>query len=269
MTELGPSMNMDVVRLKEGRFIKTEQPVATEVPLTIYGNGVEIATLLCLPTHCEQLVTGFLFTSAFIKSIDEVVAINVDTARWTATCELTRTPDAAMMSKRLFTPGCGRGVMFTSLAETGLRQVLQSTLRLSASRILDLARWLQQCSSIFNETGGVHTAALSKAGLPPQDHIDDIGRHNAVDKVIGKHLMETGDFSETVLVCSGRTSSEILHKVRRAGIPVVVSRGGPTHQSVLKARDQGITLVGFARSGGFTVYSHKERIDCDTICESC
>ncbi|MFH1756238.1 MAG: formate dehydrogenase accessory sulfurtransferase FdhD, partial [Candidatus Latescibacterota bacterium] len=83
---------------------------------------------------------------------------------------------------------------------------------------------------------------------------------NAVDKVIGHGLMRGVDFSQCVLVCSGRTSSDMLHKAKRSGIPVSVSRGAPTHQTILLAGEMGVTVVGFARGGGFTVYTHHERI---------
>lgn len=86
-------------------------------------------------------------------------------------------------------------------------------------------------------------------------------RHCAVDKVIGRRLLAGGGFDGTVLVCSGRISSDVLHKARRAGIAIVVARGGPTHQAVLRAREQGITLIGFARGADFTVYSRADRID--------
>ncbi len=91
--------------------------------------------------------------------------------------------------------------------------------------------------------------------------MEDIGRHNAVDKVIGAGLMTSCDFSNTVVVCSGRTSSEILHKARRCGMPIILSRGAPTHQTILLALEMNMTVIGFARGNGFTVYSHAERVD--------
>jgi FdhD protein len=90
--------------------------------------------------------------------------------------------------------------------------------------------------------------------------MDDVGRHNAVDKVVGRALLEGMDLSRCALLCSGRTSSDMLHKAKRAGIPVSVSRGAPTHQAVLQARSMGVTVVGFARGTSMTVYSHPERI---------
>ena len=93
-----------------------------------------------------------------------------------------------------------------------------------------------------------------------QFHMDDIGRHNAVDKIIGRSLMNAVDFSRTMLISTGRISSEILHKVKRTGIPIVLSRGAPTHQTVLMAREMGVTVIGFARGENFTVYANSDRV---------
>lgn len=102
--------------------------------------------------------------------------------------------------------------------------------------------------------------ALAAKGRLPHIVIDDIGRHNALDKVIGKALVKGELFSESILFCTGRISSEMLHKAKRSEIPLIVSRGAPTHQAILLARAMGITLAGSVRQKGFTLYSHPERI---------
>jgi len=262
---LGMSVDVPVVRIRDGAAAEAVQPVAAEVPCTIIGNDVEVGTLLCSPSDLKELAVGFLFTSAFIRGIDDIRDIRVDPVRWTVSCALSRTPEPELMAKRMYTPGCGKGVVYSGLAETGLRAPIESSLKITAPQIFGISAWLQRCSELYRSTGGVHTAALSTAGEPPHVFFDDIGRHNAVDKVIGSHLLARGDFSREILISSGRVSSEILHKARRPGIAIVVSRGAPTHQSVLRGRDMGITLVCFARSNGCTIYSHPERIEYDTI----
>jgi len=258
--QLGPSAPVSVVRFRDGAFTTVEQIVATEVPLTILANDVEVATLLCTPSNLKELAAGFLFTSGVINIAAQLLDCRIDTVRWTAECTVDRTPDPALFNKRLYTSGCGRGTMFASAVELAGRHPIESAQTVAAAHIHDLAVWLQHCSSLYRETGGIHSAALSAAGATPAGAFDDIGRHNAVDKVIGAGLLAGTDFSTVVLICSGRTSSEILHKVRRAAIPIAIARGAPTNQTVLKARDMGITVVGFARGGGFTVFSHPERI---------
>lgn len=258
---LGPRVEIDVARLQHGVLTETVQPVAAEVPCTIFGNGVEVATLQCSPSHLEELAVGFLYASAFISAAEDVRRVTVDTTRWTVSCELSRTPAPDLMAGRMFTSGCGRGVVYSSVSETGLRQPLESQLRLTPAQIAGLARWLQQSSSLFRDTGAVHSAALSDRGALPRESIDDVARHCAVDKVIGQRLLAGESFAGAILVCSGRISSDVLHKARRAGLAIIVARGGPTHQAVLRAREVGITLVGFARGADFTVYSRADRID--------
>ncbi len=258
--EFGPSVRVDVVRVRRGIGTEALQPIATEVPCTITGNGVEVATLLCSPSDLKALAAGFLFSSGFINAAEDLKAVTVDETRWVVACDLDRTPSRDLLARRMYTPGCGRGVVYSSSSEAAVRQPLETSARLSPAQVGSLARWLQQCSPLFRSTGGVHSAAISDQGEIPVDCVDDIARHCAVDKVIGKRLLDGRSFDGAVLLCSGRISSEILHKARRAGIAIVISRGGPTHQAVLRAKSLGITLVGFARGEDFTVYSHPERI---------
>lgn len=258
--DFGPSEELDVIRLKNGSIEKCPSPVATEVPFTIMMHDKEIATLLCTPCDLRELTYGFLFTSGFIKSTSNIQSFSLDTTRWVATVEADKFPDPSLLEKRLYTSGCGKGVMYASIQEVSYRKPIQNKTTISNTQIASLAQWLQHCSDLYKGTGGVHTAALSIRGEIPLFHIDDIGRHNAVDKIIGRALIQSIDFAQTIFFCSGRTSSEILHKARTCGIPIIISRGAPTHQAILRARDMGITLVGFARGSNFTIYSHEERI---------
>lgn len=259
-SELGPSVQIRTSRTREGQLETVDRAVATEVPCTIEANGVELATLQCTPMHLRELAVGFVHSSGFATSLASIKSIDLDTRRWVVMVELTRAPDAAVLRKRIFTAGCGKGVVYADLAELSARRPLESEMRITSTAIAELSRWLQHCSELYRETGAVHTAALSVTGRIPEAAFDDIGRHNAVDKVIGAHLLQDLSFGNTALVCSGRTSSEILTKARKAGIAVTIARGAPTHQTVLRARQMGITVIGFARGGQFTIYSHPERV---------
>jgi len=152
--------------------------------------------------------------------------------------------------------------MYANLSEITARHRIQSELTFTSAQVADAAHWLQHASPLYPQTGGIHTAALLDAGGTPSMRMDDIGRHNAVDKVVGRALLENLDFSRHALITSGRVSSEILHKTVRAGIPIIIARSAPTHQTVLRARETGVTVVAFARGGAFTVFAGKERITC-------
>lgn len=258
--QFGPSVEMDVVKLKNGRIINGTDNVATEIPFTIYANETEIATLLCSPINLKELAYGFIFTSGFIKSVQEIKNFSLDATKWTASLELENMPKPSLMEKRLYTSGCGKGILYSSIAEIAHRQPIQNTVTIQSSQITSITKWFQHCSRLFRTTGAIHTASLSIKGTIPEIFYDDVGRHNAVDKVVGKALMDGINFSEAILISSGRTSSEILHKARACGIALNISRGAPTHQTVLRARDMGITVIGFARSINFTIYSHEERV---------
>lgn len=258
--DFGPSVPMQVVRVKRNSIERTDQPIATEIPFTISANGTEIVTLLCSPSELRELTTGYLYTSGLIAKASDVLEYSCDTKRWLADISLARDPDPKILEKRLYTSGCGKGVMYASIAEVSSRRPIETDLTVTREQVTEVAIWLQRCSELYRETGAVHTAALSVEGAIPQIWCDDVGRHNAVDKVIGTALADGIDLSRCVMVSSGRTSSEILHKAKRANISVSISRGAPTHQTILRARDMGVTIVGFARGGGFTVYSHEKRV---------
>jgi len=257
---LGSAEEYEVVRFRDGRAEESTSPVATEVAFTIEANGKEIATLLCTPADLEEFCLGFLFTSGVIQGREDVRSCRCDTERWVGHVEVSRLPDLELLGKRILTPGCGKGIVFASAVEMASRLPLRSDLRVGASAVLEGMHALEAGSDLHRRTGGVHSAALAEPTGGLIRIIDDIGRHNAVDKVIGDALRRDIGLRGTILVCSGRVSSEILHKTKRGDIPVVVSRCAPTHQSVLRARAMGITLVGFARGRNFTVYSHPERV---------
>jgi len=257
---LGMSVNFEVVQINKGNTTNTIASVPTEVPLTIVANDEEIATLSGSPDHLREFVYGFLFTAGFIQKAQDVQAFWCDDAAWRIEVRLNNAPEPNLLTKRLYTSGCGRGVMFSSVVELALRRPLADEFIIGSEVILGLMRWLQTSSELYRSTRGVHTAALSKGGTLPEIVCDDIGRHNAVDKVIGSALITGVDFKVSVLLCSGRISSDILFKARRCDIPVAISLSAPTHQAVLLARDMHMTLVGFARGLSFTIFSHPERI---------
>jgi len=259
-SELGTQTEFEVVRMKNGSKETLTVAVATEVPCTIDINGSEAATLMCTPSHLKEFAVGFLFTSGMIQRADDVQSFSCDPIRWKIDVRTKRDVDFDLLGKRLYTSGCGKGVMYSGVIELASRHPIESNFTVTNEFLNQCMKWLVTCSPLYRETSGVHTVAISLGGTLPQFHIDDIGRHNAVDKVIGHCLLENLDFSESVLLCTGRISSEILHKIKRCGIPIILSRGVPTHQTVMMATDMGICVVGFARGGNFTIYTQDHRV---------
>lgn len=259
--EFGAFVEIDVIKLKQDTLVTGPNPVATEVPLTIEANGVEVATMMCMPSHLEEFTYGFLYTSGFIHAARHVRAYHCSETHWKASVTLHKDPDLEMAGKRVYTSGCGKGVMYSNAVALASRHPLGTDFRVKKESLFYLVKWLQGSSELFKATGCVHTVALSENEAVPQIVMDDVGRHNAVDKVIGKALMEELDFSRMILLCSGRISSEILLKARRCGIAIIASRAAATHQAILLAREMHMTIIGFVRGNACTIYSHPERID--------
>jgi FdhD protein len=259
-TGLDPVVQMDVVRITPDRRAPLRDAVAAEIPLTIVANDVEIATLLASPSDLKELTYGYLFTSGFIQSADEVTDFICDNERWSASVNITCPPDPSLMRKRLYTSGCGKCAMYTTINEISLKKPLESPMRVGKQWVFDIAERLQDGTSAFALTGSVHSAILIHTSDKREIVMDDVARHNAVDKAVGRALLEGFDFSQSILARTGRTSSEIVYKTRKCGIPITIARGAPTHQAVHLAKEMGITVIGFARAGSFNVYSCEERI---------
>ena len=249
----------DIIRIKENSKETVKDVVVEEVPLTIMVGEKELVTLLCTPSDLKDLATGFLFTSGIIKKGEDIKSIIIDQEHWIANIVLVN-PDIEekLVFKRLFTSGCGRGTLFYSAADIIHRKKIVSDFRVAPARLRSLMLNFQKSSYLFLKTGGAHSAAL--AGT--EDILifkEDIGRHNAIDKVIGCALVSVG-FKDKILISSGRISSEILFKAQKTRIPLLISQSAPTNQAVKLARDMGLTLVGFARGSRMNVYSAEERI---------
>jgi len=244
---------------KEGRS-SLEEVVAREFPVTIILNDQELVTLLCSPNNLKYLVVGFLSSEGLLKSKDEIKKIVADNQRGIIRLDTVEAKgfDQDALFKRLITSGCGRGASFYSAADATSQKV-ESQMEISADEVFALANEFQHGSEVYLATHGVHSAALCdrKSILV---FSEDIGRHNAIDKIFGKCLLEDIPTDDRVIITSGRISSEILHKVAKRGIPIIISIATPTNMGVRIADNLGITLIGFVRGKKMNVYTNDWRI---------
>jgi FdhD protein len=205
-----------IVRLTETGGSNTEDDiVAREFPLTIILNNQELVTLLCSPSDFNYLAIGFLFSEGLLDSKDEIKKITVDDQRGIVRLETEEEKISTdEVFRRFITSGCGRGATFYSAADVRDQIKVESQISMTAQEILSLVREFQHRSEVYRTTGGVHSAALCD-----QQNIlvfnEDIGRHNAIDKIFGKCLLENIPTEERLVITSGRISSEILLKVAR------------------------------------------------------
>ncbi|MFO7995623.1 MAG: formate dehydrogenase accessory sulfurtransferase FdhD, partial [Dehalococcoidia bacterium] len=166
-----------------------------------------------------------------------------------------------VLFKRFISSGCGRGASFYSPTDATSQKV-ESQMEISAEEVLDLVHRFQHGSHLYLATHGVHSAALcNMKGM--LIFSEDIGRHNAIDKIFGKCLLEDIDTDDRIIITSGRISSEILHKVVKRGVPIIVSISAPTNLGVRIADTLGITLVASVRGKRMSVYTAAWRIAHD------
>ncbi|MFH1996876.1 MAG: formate dehydrogenase accessory sulfurtransferase FdhD [Candidatus Omnitrophota bacterium] len=252
-------VKLDIIRFdKDAREAFTDI-VSEEIPLTVHINGTEIFTILASPPDLEELSVGFLFTAGMIRSIDDIRSVTIDRKNWISSIELKRNIDFEFIFKRIYTPGCGKGVLFYNVLDILHRKPLTSRAIVKGTALSALMKEFLKRSVEFKKTGCEHSAALAdESGVII--YKEDIGRHNAVDKVIGEAVMKRVRMADRIVFVSGRVSSEIVLKVKKSGCPFLVSRSAPTDQAVKFARDFRLTLIGFARGERMNIYSENGRV---------
>lgn len=232
--------------------------VPSEMALAIYVNRRELVTILCTPTRLNCLVLGFLYAEGIISGMDDVTGMRVCEEESLADVTLSD-PDFEPPAQRTLTSGCGGGTAF----ETRGRKV-ESELTAEPGDVLSLMGLLQKQLGLYRLCGGVHASALADTGKL-LIVTEDIGRHNTLDKIQGECLLRGLSTRDRLLLSTGRVSSETLIKAAKMRVPMVVSRHSPTESAVSLARDLGIALIGHARGGRLSVYSHPERLGRSTI----
>jgi len=251
---------LNIKRIVGEERADVEDIVVREMPLTIILNNQELLTLLCSPADSRYLAVGLLASEGLIKNKDEIKKIMVDDEKGMVCIETVsgRKDARESPSERLLTSGGGKGTSLYGAANTGGQKVESQTI-ISARQVYALIKVFLQCSENFIKTGGVHSAALCDTGSILIFN-EDIGRHNAIDKVFGRCLLENISTDGRIMITSGRISSEILLKVARRNIPILITKAAPTNLGVKLADNLGVTLIGFARGQQMNIYSHGYRV---------
>ena len=235
--------------------------VASELPVRLVLNDQPLVTLLCTPTELEELAVGFLLSEGILQRRSDIARLEVSRTEPAVRVTLASLPPEweKMFDTRAISSGCGKGVTFTNYDRARDQRLDTSGPLLSLDDIQRLLAAFRNISSLYLETGGVHSAALSD-GKDILLFSEDIGRHNAVDKLIGKAFLRDLDVRNKVLLTSGRVTSEITTKAGRNRFPVLVSRAAPSCMAVTYAEDMGITLIGFARGDRMNIYTWPNRV---------
>ena len=235
--------------------------VAAELPVRLILNSESLVTLLCTPTELEELAIGFLLSEGILQERSSLKKIEVDAQEAAVRIELSRLPAdwGTMFERRTISSGCGRGITFTNFGRELDRKVESKEPTMTLDAIRGLLREFRNISTLYLSTGGVHSAGLSD-GNTILFFSEDIGRHNAVDKLIGKAFMESVPVENKILLTSGRVTSEIITKAGRNRFPILISRAAPSCMSISYAEDMRITLIGFARGDRMNIYTWPNRI---------
>lgn len=254
--------DLPIIRVRGDEAVERLDPVATEFSYVMEVNGRELLSLRCSPTDVEALAAGFLLAEGLVTAREDIESIAVDSAAFRIQARLPHLAAGwhERLGARTLTSGCGYGITFTDGGRLDIFVPATEKIPLGSGRVRGLLKDFVSRSRLFLATGGTHSAALvDRSGLVI--FAEDIGRHNAVDKVIGRALLDGIGVAGKVLLSSGRISGEIMTKVIRARIPVLISRAAPTCMAVHHAEFHGVTLIGFARSGRMNIYTHPQRID--------
>lgn len=235
--------------------------IVRELPLTIFLNGRELVTTLCSPVGLKYLVVGILASEGLIESKEEIKKLEVDAEAGVAHVETKKKREitGGQLFKPLVASGGGKGSSSYKMPEIEEKDRVISQVTISAGEVSALVSDFLHRSSAYQATRGVHSAALCDNKDILVFH-DDIGRHNAIDKVFGQCLLDGIPLDDRIIITSGRISSEILLKVARRKIQILISKAAPTDLGVKLAKNLGVTIIRFIGGKGINVYSHGWRV---------
>ena len=256
--------NRRIVRYRGGEVDEGDDAIATEAAFTIFLNGRELITLQATPDHLEELAVGFLRAEGFITSIADVTHLELDLRTATAEVSVPDLPEFApkFYGRRLITPGCAGALSLIDLARLKPLAADASQVFLSRRLLGEMLDCLN-AAPLFRLTGGTHSALLASADAedgPEWVLREDIGRHNAVDKAVGRLTLDAAPLAGRILATSGRIAADLVKKAVGLGLAVIISRSAPTSLAVELAERMRLTLVGFARGHRLNVYCGHERL---------
>jgi FdhD protein len=264
--------SVNILKINKNSREEEKTFVPTESEISIYLNNKELCTIQATPQNLNELAAGFLYFEGIIKSKEDILEIGSDSKTGIVYIE---TKDKSLSvdcfnPKRHFTSGCGKGVSFSSLIETRGIKKNTSSLKIKAEAVYNLQKNLNENAKLYSKTGGVHSSALCSLDKLIVC-VEDIGRHNTLDKIMGYALLneksplnppleKEGEGGDRIILTTGRISSEMLLKSAKIGVSIIASRTSPTDIAVKIGEELGVTLIGYLRPGKMNVYTRAERI---------
>jgi FdhD protein len=261
---------IEYIQIEPDQWSKHEAQIISETPVSLTVNGEVWLTFMCTPVDLEEMAVGFLYNEGVIKSIEEVAEVRLCASGDNVDVWLQHSVEQPRRWRR--TSGCTGGVtaveeeIFQDDQADQKQEHLEEHPKITVNgsglrpvQISALVEALFESQELYRQSGGVHTSALSD-GEKILVFAEDIGRHNTLDKIAGRCLLNPVETQRKIILTTGRISSEMIQKAHRLGASMVISRTSPSSLSIQLAQRWGITLIGYARRNRFRVYTHPQRI---------
>ena len=265
---------VNITRIKKDVKEDLQDIVLIETPVDIIINSEPIANIICLRKDLKELAYGFLFSIGVINSIDDVkefkmseldnnIFITLQNSIELNFDDFNMNPVSRVVDTTCGIPSPWREVIKKSLDDANTQELLKSTdvERIKSSTIFSAIKKMQISTPLYRETGGCHGAAIFDLEGNLLSVMEDVGRHNAIDKVIGDLLLKKHSFKNVFLTSTGRLTADSVLKAIRAKIPIVASFSAAVESGIRLAFAYGITLIGFARGSRMNIYTHPERVN--------
>ena len=246
---------------ESGKYFK--QNVVMERPLTIFLNRQEVVTSMTVGDHPEWMAVGFLINQGMLSNKDKIVSVDLD---WDIETIVVRTDKETnfedKLKKKIRTSGCAVGTMFADVMDIFDKIILSKKVKFHTSWLLDLLKTINTQPSLYLKAGAIHACVLCKKN-EPIIYVEDVGRHNAIDKIAGWLWYNKRSMDDLILYTTGRLTSEMVIKTVQMKIPILISRSGFTAAGVDLAKKSNLTLIGRAKGKRFVALSGLDRIIYD------
>jgi len=256
---------VDMIRLDllTKTLTETQDYVAIEVPLKILINDTYSFVIWCSPSQFKELTIGYLFAEEILHTIDEIQHITIDETE--NLCKINLNPNINLTHRMENRQQKTRIVPLIKNNTASYQQdnklvIVNTDLTVKAQTIMDAIYQMNEKATGFKETGGLHVSGIFNADGTLLAFSEDVGRHNTVDKVIGKGLLSNINFTQSFIIITGRIPGDMIYKTAKAGIPIVTSITAVLNSGISSAQKANITLAGFARENRLNIYTHPKRI---------
>jgi FdhD protein len=231
-----------------------------ERAVTVHMNDVEVATMQATPDDLEELAIGFLVSEGLLLERDSLKSVSADYKRGLVYVETTEeVPDELTYRRRYITSGCGKGVTFSSVGHARSLEPVGGDFSVDPAVLHGWMRVMNEQATKYRDSGGMQACAFASGG-EVRIVREDVGRHNAVDKVLGRAWIDRTPTEDAVLLSTGRVSYEMAVKAAKARVPVIASKSAVTDLAAEIAGSLGICVIGYVRGGAMVVYTHPERV---------